>query len=173
MYSQAPSSSSKPHLIFPASRLNDPPKNHPLPTSSDFNMTAAKRQDPHPIYTQHTTKPQRKILLYGQDRARFLFPLVRDRDIGIDGAYQNIVIESVRTSICSATTMTGRPQAPNCSAASGKLWRTCTRCFPRRRPLLTIPNAVIELKQSNSLRRAFWSMNGLKIVECLFLLYYF
>jgi hypothetical protein len=66
---------------------------------NDANLTAAKRPETNPFYTQVTPKPQRKILLYGQDKSRHLFPLVRDRDIGIQGTYQNVVIESVKMPI--------------------------------------------------------------------------
>lgn len=68
---------------------------HPL---NPIDLTASKKPDLAPIYSQITPKPQRKILLYGENRSRHLFPLVRDRDIGISGAYQNVVFESVTSS---------------------------------------------------------------------------
>lgn len=91
--------------------------------------TAVKRQETNQLYTQMTPKPQRKILLYGENHGRFLFPLVRDRDVGIPAAYQNIVIESVLFSRFSTTMTIGRQQVHSCNGAWRKQWRTSTMCF--------------------------------------------
>lgn len=49
-----------------------------------------------PIFSQMTPKPVKKVILMGEQQKKYLFPLVRDRDVGIETKYQNIVIESVR-----------------------------------------------------------------------------
>jgi hypothetical protein len=148
MFNQGvPPSSSKPAQQHQTTA--DPSHKEQLWSTSDINLTAAKRQESHPIYTQNTPKPQRKILLYGENKSRFLFPLVRDRDIGIEAPYQNIVIESVTVSRRSATTMTGKQPAPNSSAAWLRLWKTYTRCCPRPTPPHTTRSAVIEHPTSN------------------------
>jgi hypothetical protein len=115
---QTPHSSSKQH-----------PWN-PCPPNGEINLTAAKRQEHNPLYTQLTPKPQRKILLYGENHSRFLFPLVRDREIGIEATYQNIVIESVPPPPRSTTTTTGRPPARNCNAEWSRPSRTSTTYSP-------------------------------------------
>lgn len=113
--------------------------------------TAVKRQEPNQLFTQMTPKPQRKILLYGDNHGRFLFPLVRDRDVGIPAAYQNIVIESVPFSPLSTTMTTGRQPALSCNGAWFRQWRTSTTYFHATvtlPPPLTIPsNAAINPDQ--------------------------
>jgi hypothetical protein len=107
--------------------------------------TAVKRQESNQLYTQMTPKPQRKILLYGENHGRFLFPLVRDRDVGIPAAYQNIVIESVPFSSLSTTMTTGRQPAHSCNGAWCRPWRISTTCFlatPTLSPPLTIPSSA-------------------------------
>jgi hypothetical protein len=58
-------------------------------------MVTAVKKPEREIYTQVTPRPNRKILLFDDNRGKHLFPLVRDRDVGIDGKYQTIVIQSV------------------------------------------------------------------------------
>lgn len=90
-------------------------------------MTAIKRNEMNSFYTQDTPKPRRSILLFGEQQRRHLFPLVRDRDIGIPQSYQNVVIESVRYKWGSSMTTTDRQQAHNCSEEWLKLCRICMR----------------------------------------------
>ena len=59
-------------------------------------VTAVKRNEQMPIYTQETPRPEKKIMLFDQERRRQLFPLVRDRDVGMGSKFQNLVIESVK-----------------------------------------------------------------------------
>lgn len=59
-------------------------------------ITAVKKQEEMPIYTQQTPRPVKKIMLFDQDNNKRLFPLARDREVGINTKYQNIVIQSVR-----------------------------------------------------------------------------
>lgn len=73
-------------------------------------MTATKKNEQNDFYSQVTPRPQKKILLYGENKSRHLFPLVRDRDIGIEGTYQNVVIESVKIVIFSAMMMIAKQQ---------------------------------------------------------------
>ncbi len=80
-------------------------------------QTATKRGEQSEFHSQVTPRPQRKILLFGEDKSRHLFPLVRDREIGIEGRYQNVVIESVSTAISRATMTTAGPRARSCSGA--------------------------------------------------------
>lgn len=65
------------------------------PVNYQEMVTAVKRVEGGQIYTQATAKPNRKILLFDEVRGRHLFPLVRDREIGIGTKYQSVVIESV------------------------------------------------------------------------------
>lgn len=47
------------------------------------------------IYTQATVRPNKKILMFDEMRGKHLFPLMKDREIGIKTKFQNVVIESV------------------------------------------------------------------------------
>ena len=75
-------------------------------------VTAVKRSEQMPIYTQETPRPEKKIMLFDQERRRQLFPLVRDRDVGMGSKFQNLVIESVKVGLSSTMTMTSRLRAP-------------------------------------------------------------
>ena len=78
-------------------------------------ITAVKKQEERAIFTQPTPKPPRRIMLYDQDNKKMLFPLVNDRDVGIEPKYQKIVIESVPLQAFSTTTTTSRPLALRCA----------------------------------------------------------
>lgn len=56
------------------------------------SITAVKKQEERAIFTQPTPRPVKRILLYDQNNSKMLFPLVHDRDVGIDPKYQKIVI---------------------------------------------------------------------------------
>ena len=58
-------------------------------------VTAVKRNEQLPIYTQETPQPIKKIALFDEEKNRQLFPLVKDKDIGMGTQYENLVIESV------------------------------------------------------------------------------
>ena len=55
-------------------------------------VTAVKRNEQMPIYTQETPKPIKKIALYDEEKNRQLFPLMKDKDIGMGTQYENLVI---------------------------------------------------------------------------------
>lgn len=57
-------------------------------------ITAVKKAEDAQIFSQPTPRPPRKIMLFNQHQEKKLFPLVRDRDIGVTSQYQNIIIES-------------------------------------------------------------------------------
>ena len=75
-------------------------------------ITAVKRPGESNIYTQPTIRQNKKIMLFGEDNNKHLFPLMRDRDIGIASKYQDIVMESVYMVGCSTMTMTNRLRVP-------------------------------------------------------------
>ena len=66
-------------------------------TQHEEMVTAVKKQQERTLYTQVTPRPNKKILLFDDEKGRHLFPLVRDRDIGIQSKYQCIVIQSVKS----------------------------------------------------------------------------
>ena len=58
-------------------------------------ITAVKKNEQIPIYTQETPRPNKKIALYDQEKNRKMFPLIRDKDVGMGSQFENMVIESV------------------------------------------------------------------------------
>lgn len=75
-------------------------------------VTAIKKAE-GTIYTQMTPRPNKKILLLDENKGKHLFPLVRDREIGISTKYQKIVIQSVALNLLSTTMMINKPRAHN------------------------------------------------------------
>lgn len=90
-------------------------------------VTAVKKTEGRQICTQETPRPQKKILLLDQMNHKHLFPLVRDREVGIATKYQHVVIQSVEIDECSTTMTTDRPPAPKCKEEWSKPWKTCTK----------------------------------------------
>ena len=81
-------------------------------------LTAVKKNQANQgsSFTQETPRPAKRVLFYDEERKKHLFPLVRDRDIGVPSRFQNVVHESVRSQRDSSTTMTGPPAARNLPA---------------------------------------------------------
>lgn len=93
--------------------------------------TAVKKVENTSLYYTQITppRPNKKILLYDYDSRKHLFPLVKDREVGIYSQYQNIVIKSVCHLLLSSMTTISRLQAPSFKEASFKPWKTCMRLF--------------------------------------------
>lgn len=54
-----------------------------LPNGNEAVITATKKPQENVLNVQETAKPMKKILLFGENKARFLFPIMKDKEIGI------------------------------------------------------------------------------------------
>jgi hypothetical protein len=81
--------------------------------------TALKREGQPNLnfYSQVTPRPYKRILLFDEHKEKHLFPLMRDREVGITSKYQNIVIQSVNMLLLSTTMTTNGPPVPRCREA--------------------------------------------------------
>lgn len=59
-------------------------------------ITAVKKPETMGIYSQDTARPQKKIMLYDDQKRKQFFPLIPDKDVGMGPRFENLVIESVK-----------------------------------------------------------------------------
>jgi hypothetical protein len=68
------------------------------------NIQTAVKTQQIPAFSEVTPRQNKKILLFGDKNKKYLFPLLKDKDVGIQTSFQSNIIETVVIFLVSITT---------------------------------------------------------------------